>query len=98
MQDIGKARQLSLAASLLQFEQASAAVLPYGVDVVSANEGHHWRFVYKKKTILNFWPASAKGQRPNDEVFRCKGWKHAVDITFRVLEREGAIKGRAARP
>lgn len=77
-------RSRSLEASkTTQAEEARHIVRHHGLDLVIGNDGHHWRFVKGRTTILSFWPASAKAQRPGCMVVRCRGYKAAVEMAAR---------------
>lgn len=80
-------RDSSYRASLNQTDEARKEAKSFGVDLLTGNGGHHWRFVYKGKTILSFWPASAKAQRPKGDVYRCRGYKHALNSVRAIVAK-----------
>lgn len=80
-------RSRSKEAALTQLQEAEAEAAKAGIAIAVTNDGHHWRFVYEGHLLLNFWPASAKAAKVAGKVFRCRGWKHALDEAKKVAHQ-----------
>lgn len=72
-------RRANFNAAYADLEYAADEAAKLDLYITVSNGGHHWRFMHKKKMVMSFWPASNKACYDDNEVFRCKSWKTALN-------------------